>query len=222
MRGARTPSTWVGVLCIRCRGLARGRGGSDGPCRRLGEPGRRHEFPNYSSPVSVAFRNRAEARSRVPLHPRVRRRAAGLCGELRSGGAEASELRVLGSSRASPKPRSGRVEPFRVVLANRCRRSGSGRSGRRSEGRLTRCTTEVGNPRKTHSGASDDASHGVRFLSAFGAWVIVMPAYLTGTIRPQGFSPSRRFDPTRALWLCFTPHPPLGFQPSELSPLSQP
>jgi len=31
------------------------------------------------------------------------------------------------------------------------------------------------------------------------------------TIRSQGFSPSQRFSLIRAWWLCFTPHPPLGF-----------
>ena len=57
----------------------------------------------------------------------------------------------------------------------------------------------------------DDNSHGVRFLSAFATWAIVVPVFLTNTVRSQGFSPSQRFDPARALWLCFTPHPPLGF-----------
>jgi hypothetical protein len=42
------------------------------------------------------------------------------------------------------------------------------------------------------------------------------------TNRPQGFSPSRRRTPTRTSWLCFTPHPPLGFWSSERSPLRQP
>jgi hypothetical protein len=47
----------------------------------------------------------------------------------------------------------------------------------------------------------------------FGVWAraIVVPVYLTGTVHSQGFSPSQRFDPARALWLCFAPHPPLGF-----------
>jgi hypothetical protein len=31
------------------------------------------------------------------------------------------------------------------------------------------------------------------------------------TVRSRGFSPPQRFSPIRALWLCFTPHPPLGF-----------
>jgi hypothetical protein len=37
------------------------------------------------------------------------------------------------------------------------------------------------------------------------------PDCLTGTIRSQGFSPSQRFNPARALRLCFAPHPPIGF-----------
>jgi len=40
--------------------------------------------------------------------------------------------------------------------------------------------------------------------------------YLGCTVRPQGFSPSRRFSTTRTSWLCFAPHPPLGFWSSEL------
>jgi len=46
--------------------------------------------------------------------------------------------------------------------------------------------------------------------------------YLADAFRPQGFSPSRRFPPTGAVWLCFTPLPPIGFWPSELFPLNQP
>jgi hypothetical protein len=68
----------------------------------------------------------------------------------------------------------------------------------------------------------DDTFPGVRPLSAKSARAIVsVPAYLTDTIRPQGFSPSRRLDPARALWVCFTPHPPIGFWPSELFPRGQ-
>lgn len=46
--------------------------------------------------------------------------------------------------------------------------------------------------------------------------------YLSCTIRSQGFAPSQRFAPVRALWLCFTPLPPIGFRSSELFPLRQP
>jgi hypothetical protein len=75
----------------------------------------------------------------------------------------------------------------------------------------------TGEPPKRSTGARhavlefDDNSLGVRFLSASTAWAIVVPVCLPDTIRSQGFSPSQRFDPARALWLCFAPHPPLGF-----------
>jgi hypothetical protein len=45
---------------------------------------------------------------------------------------------------------------------------------------------------------------------------------LTDTIRSQSFSLSQRFNPARASWLCFAPHPPIGFRSSELFPLGQP
>lgn len=57
------------------------------------------------------------------------------------------------------------------------------------------------------------------FVSSGGRFV---PVYLAGTFRSQGFSPSQRFAPSRALRLCFASHPPLGFRSSELFPLSQP
>jgi len=50
---------------------------------------------------------------------------------------------------------------------------------------------------------------------------IVVLVCLASTIRSQSFSLSQRFEPAWALWLCFTPHPPLGFWPSELFPPSQ-
>jgi len=67
-----------------------------------------------------------------------------------------------------------------------------------------------------------DAFPGVRFLSAESARVIGSQCCLDCAIRPQGFSPSRRLSPTRASWLCFAPHPPIGFWSSEPSPLRQP
>lgn len=58
---------------------------------------------------------------------------------------------------------------------------------------------------------------GVRFLSAKSARVIVHALVcLANALRSQSFSLSQRFAPTRALRLCFTPHPPIGFGPSEL------
>jgi hypothetical protein len=43
-----------------------------------------------------------------------------------------------------------------------------------------------------------------------------VPACLTGTIRSQSFSLSQRLDPHSSSWLCFTPHPLIGFLPPEL------
>lgn len=68
----------------------------------------------------------------------------------------------------------------------------------------------------------DNASHGVWVLSAKSAQVIVtVLAYHPSTFRSQSFSPSQRFDPTRALWFCFAPHPPIGFLAYRVFP-SQP
>lgn len=55
------------------------------------------------------------------------------------------------------------------------------------------------------------------FLSTERAQVIGASVCLSDTVRSQRFSRSQRFAPTCALWLCFAPHPPLGFRPSELS-----
>lgn len=67
-----------------------------------------------------------------------------------------------------------------------------------------------------------DSFPGVRFLSAESTRKIGAQCCLDCAVRSQGFSPSQRFSPFRALWLCFTPHPPLGFRSSEHFPLRQP
>jgi len=41
------------------------------------------------------------------------------------------------------------------------------------------------------------------------------------TFRLQGSSPSCRFTPSRAVWVCFIPQTPMGFFPSRLSPLDR-
>ena len=92
---------------------------------------------------------------------------------------------------------------------------------------LTRWMPPTGDPPKWFTGARHAAGtrrHLPWGSDPFGvfAWAIVAPVYLTGTIRSQGFSPSQRFEPARAPWLCFTPHPPLGFRSSELFPRGQP
>jgi hypothetical protein len=70
---------------------------------------------------------------------------------------------------------------------------------------------------------NNDTSLEVRLLSAKTDQVIVsMPVYRTDTIRSQSFSLSQRVYPTWTSWLCFAPHPPTGFRPSECFPLSQP
>jgi hypothetical protein len=73
------------------------------------------------------------------------------------------------------------------------------------------------------------ARHATRKLMAPPLRFFVLPAFvslgsrsapdcLTGTIRSQGFSPSQRFNPARALRLCFTSHPPIGFLASRAFP----
>jgi hypothetical protein len=57
----------------------------------------------------------------------------------------------------------------------------------------------------------DDSSHGVRSPSAYRAQAIVVSVCLSDTVRSQGFSPSQRFEPAWTAWLCFAPHPPMGF-----------
>lgn len=69
---------------------------------------------------------------------------------------------------------------------------------------------------------TSDSFHGVRFLSTESARMIGVQRYLDCTVRSHGFAPSQRFSPIRALWLCFTPHPPIGFRSSELFPHRQP
>lgn len=66
--------------------------------------------------------------------------------------------------------------------------------------------------------AERDRSHGVSSPSAFAAWGIVGRAYHLRPIRLQGFPPSWRFDPPRALRPCFRPMTLMGFRPSEVFP----
>lgn len=61
-------------------------------------------------------------------------------------------------------------------------------------------------------------SPGVRVPFGVQTRAIVELVCLTSSLRSQGFTPSQRFDPARALWPCFMPHPPLGFRPSRLFP----
>jgi hypothetical protein len=87
-----------------------------------------------------------------------------------------------------------------------------GRPNRFPKAASHRFTTEVVRRRKTRS-------VGIRRLLPWGSfpfgvcvWAIVVPVCLTDTVRSRGFSPSQRLDPAQTSWLCFTPHPPLGFR----------
>jgi hypothetical protein len=71
-------------------------------------------------------------------------------------------------------------------------------------------------------GHGPGARHATRKLMAPPLRFFVLPAFLSlgnptvpvclpDTVRSQGFSPSQRFCPARALRLCFASHPPIGF-----------
>jgi hypothetical protein len=122
---------------------------------------------------------------------------------------------------ARPKPRAPDQSSFEAGhLA--ARRSGPPAPSSRS--RLPSGLHRGGAPMQdAQHGESDGSSRGVRALSAFRAQGSITPDCLSGALRSRGFSPPQRFDPPRASWLCFAPHPPLGFSwSSELFPLCQP
>jgi hypothetical protein len=95
-------------------------------------------------------------------------------------------------------------------------RSSLGRS-RAYCGPFSRKPPPTGVPPRRYAGARraawdmDDSSHGVRSPSAYRAQAIVVSVCLSDTVRSQGFSPSQRFEPAWTAWLCFAPHPPMGF-----------
>jgi len=68
---------------------------------------------------------------------------------------------------------------------------------------------------ETH-GRLNGASRGfVSFRRNQHEWSVYALVCLANARRSRGFSPPQRFFPTRALWPCFMPHPPIGFGPSE-------
>ena len=101
---------------------------------------------------------------------------------------------------------------------------------KRPEGRTERQTRHSSHPPEGRRDLCSSPSVGVRRHLPWGSLPFdgisvgdrCAPDYLPGTFRSQGFSPSQRFDPTDTSWLCFTPHPSIGFRPSELFPRSQP
>lgn len=71
-------------------------------------------------------------------------------------------------------------------------------------------------PHETRSRSTTVPSLRFVVLSAKSALVIGASVCLPDTVRSRRFSRPQRFAPTRPLWLCFAPLPPLGFRPSEL------
>jgi len=133
-----------------------------------------------------------------------------------AAGMPASDRGRATASRGAPvsnlvrgRRRSGGSVPDRMVRrvppepARRWPKPASSGRGRRAAGRPT------------------TPSLGFVPLSTTRTRAIVTSVCLTDAIRPQGFPPSRRFDPARASWVCFTPLPPIGFWPSELFPRGQ-
>jgi hypothetical protein len=139
------------------------------------------------------------------LAPPKRRRAGYVATEVAGSVRETLQARFRSVAAAeaearSPGPGSGGRLPSSSTLGKPC-----------DEGRGRRA-----------AGIPTTPSLGFVSLSATSTRAIVASVCLTDTVRPQGFSPSRRFDPARALWVCFAPLPPIGFGPSELFPRGQP
>jgi len=116
-------------------------------------------------------------------------------------------------------------------------RRGSYRAARPCGGQRDKTPVAEGGPegcltRGAHRSGSRGARHaaGARWHLPWGSFPFgemstgdrCASVYLADAFRPQGFSPSRRFPPTGASWLYFTPLPPIGFEPSELFPPNQP
>jgi hypothetical protein len=192
---------------------------------RLGTPGSAEAGPR--EPRSPALHAEAEAlvsgaATEVAAHASARVRAAPRdlgrgARDPRARGTEVPRKRRVASPRSgtTASSLSARPHPPRRVWVVRPSRSRLPRSFASGQGRQ--------HPRETRSGIYDGASPGVRPPSTTGARAIVgVAVYLTATFRSQGFSPSQRFDPARASWLCFAPQPPVGFGPPECSPPCQP
>lgn len=122
------------------------------------------------------------------------------------------------ASRSTHRPRT--LKSFRFSSSSEDNES---ERSLRPEGRRAGSSDLDTRPSRTKGGVQKTPS--MRFSSFWrklARVIVTMLVCLASTIRSQGFSPSQRFDPTRASWLYFTPHPPVGFRPSECFPLSQP
>jgi hypothetical protein len=221
MRGAKTPAKRNGVLRIRFWSLD----------PKVLEPGALVEvtseldtWPELTESFGAGvIHDRAANRSSETDCRHARRRGDGRMASPRTARRRHRSEEVTHASRCRTPPRRGATwrsasGPF---LATRPPRW-LGRSGGLTEVCLAVAVHQGGQCVRDTQRENDDTSHGVRVPPAKSVQVVVAPVYLADTIRPQSFSLSRRFIPTWTLWLCFTPHPPMGFRPSELFPLSQP
>lgn len=239
MRGAREPSqTGVRAAHLACTGGPPRR--SDGASPGLGRselrpwPGGQIVRPGYRE------RSLGGSRSDLPgltIQPEGGMGARGLVSDCDSARRSATG-RVVSLAGRSPKretrgPSVGRSRseafaghPRETRGCRVCAEARTRWAERPVRGFASRArdTTEVGSGCAEDTQREfDDTFPGVRPLSAKSARAIVSVSdCLPDTVRPQGFSPSRRFDPARASWVCFTPHPPIGFWPSELFPRGQP
>lgn len=169
------------------------------------------------------IRNRTVNRSSEADCRRARRRGDGRMASPRTAWHRHRSEDVARASRCRtpPKRRTTRRSASGSYLVARPPRWLSG-SGGLTEGCLAVAFHRGGVVARDTQRENDDTSHGVRFPSAKAVQVVVVSVFLADTIRPQSFSLSRRLDPTWTSWLCFAPHPPMGFRPSERFPLSQP
>jgi hypothetical protein len=83
-----------------------------------------------------------------------------------------------------------------------------GPTGGRAQSPSVICNVAVAAPQQERDHTSHEVSAPFGEISAA---IVHVPVCLTDTVRSQGFSPSQRFVPAGASWLCFTPLPPLGF-----------
>jgi hypothetical protein len=100
-------------------------------------------------------------------------------------------------------------------VGRRCQGAPSGRDDKSSRRSRVPPGVTSGPARKRVTGVSQQRSKTpseVRCLSAESDVPIVYTLdCLPSAFRSQGFSPSQRFHPGTPSWLCFKPHPPIGF-----------
>jgi len=180
-----------------------------------------HEFGDGRASTSVPF-NAHVRRQRIEPRTAVQ--------SLRTHEVSEVTSRFRSSKRPGTwRPSAKRLAPLRRLAATTSATSSSVRASGQKDAPIDEHNTAHIRP-KAGVNTCSSPSVGVRRRLPWGSLPFdgindgdrCAPDYLPGTFRSQGFSPSQRFDPTDALWLCFTPHPSLGFRPSEPLPHSQP